>query len=143
MSAISSNTVPPSGIPGKKLFRKKSVHRSAAGYACNNNNYTSSVTCMLKSLNWHTLEYRRNNSSLMYFYTIRNDLAHVDRHHFIPTRNLNYLIPHSDTQYHSNSYFPRTNVSGIRFHAQYRLAHAYQSLRQGWLLCLLSIHTSF
>ena len=108
MSAISSNTVPPSGIPGKKLFRKKCVHRSAAGYACNNNNYTSSVTCMLKSLNWHTLEYRRNNSSLMYFYKIRNDLAHVDRHHFILTRNLNYLIPHSDTQYHLNSYFPRT-----------------------------------
>ena len=62
----------------------------------------------LKALNWHTLEYRRNHSSLMYFYKIRNVLVHVDHHHLIPTRNLNYLIPHSNTQYHSNSYFPRT-----------------------------------
>ena len=84
------------------------VQRSAARYVCNNFNYTSGVTCMLKSLNWHTLEYRRNNYSLMYFYKIRNALVHVDHHHLISTRNLNYLIPHSNTQYHSNSYFPRT-----------------------------------
>ena len=104
MSALSSNTVPPSGVPGKKLFRKKieSVQRSAARYVCNKYNYTSSVTYMLKSLNWHTLEYRRNNSK------IRNALVHVDHYHLISTRNLNYLIPHSNTQYHSNSYFPRT-----------------------------------
>ena len=81
---------------------------SAARYVCNNYSYTSSVTCMLKSLNWHTLEYRRNKSSLMYFYKIWNALVHVDHHHLIPTRNLNYLIPHSNTRYHSNSYFPRT-----------------------------------
>ena len=45
----------------------ESVQRSAARYVCNNYNYTSSVTSMLKALNWHTLEYRRNHSSLMYF----------------------------------------------------------------------------
>ena len=44
----------------------------------------------------------------MYFYKIRNALVHVDHLHLISTRNLNYLIPHSSTQYHSNSYFPRT-----------------------------------
>ena len=110
MSALSSNTVPPSGIPGKKTLSQniESVQRSAARYVCNNYNYTSSVTCMLKSLNWHTLEYRRNNSSIMYFYKIQNALVHVDHHHLIPTRNLTYLIPHSNTQYRSNSYFPRT-----------------------------------
>ena len=56
-------------------------------YVCNNYNYTSSVTSMLKALNWHTLEYRRNHSYLMYFYKIRNVLVHVDHHHLIPTRN--------------------------------------------------------
>ena len=96
--------------PWQKTLSQKieSVQGSAARYVCNNYNYTNSVTPMLKSLIWHTLEYRRNQSSLMYFYKIRNVLVHVDHHHLIPTRNLNYLIPHSNTQYHSNSYFPRT-----------------------------------
>ena len=76
----------------------ESVQQSAARYVCNNYNYTSCVTSMLKSLNWHTLECRRNHSSLMYFYKIRNVLLHVDHHHLIPIRNLNYLIPHSNTQ---------------------------------------------
>ena len=75
----------------------ESVQWSAARYVFNNYHYTSSVTSMLKSLNWHTLEYRRNNSSLMYFYNIRNALVQVDHQHLISTRNLNYLIPHSNT----------------------------------------------
>ena len=43
--------------PWQKTLSQKieSVQRSAARYVCNNYNYTSSVTCMLKSLNWHTL----------------------------------------------------------------------------------------
>ena len=92
-----SNSLPGTVRPWQKTFSQKieNVQRSAARYVCNNYNYTSSVTCMLKSLNWHTLEYRRNNSSLMYFYKIRNALVHVDHHHLISTRNLNYLIPHS------------------------------------------------
>ena len=44
-------------------------------------NYTSSVTSMLKSLNWHALEYRPNHSYLMCFYKIRNVLVHVDHQH--------------------------------------------------------------
>ncbi len=67
MSALSSNTAPPSGVPGKKLFRKKLKvfnGQQHVMYATTNSyNYTSSVTCMLKSLNWHTVEYRRDNSS--------------------------------------------------------------------------------
>ena len=105
MAALSSNTVSPSGIPGKKLLRKK---LKVFNGQCNNYIYTCSVTCILKSLNWHTLEYRRNHSSQMYFYKIRNALLHIHHHYLIPTRNLTYVIPHSNTQCHSNSYFPRT-----------------------------------
>ena len=53
--------------PRQKTLSHKieSVRRSAARYVCNNYNY--SVTPMLKSLNWLTLEYRRDHSSIMYF----------------------------------------------------------------------------
>ena len=112
MSALSSNTVRPSGIPGKKHFHKKLKVFNGQQHVMYATTTTIQAvwphTSMLKALNWHTLEYRRNHSSLMYFYKIRNVLVHVDHHHLIPTRNLNYLIPHSNTQYHSNSYFPRT-----------------------------------
>ena len=48
MSALSSNTAPPSGVPGKKTLSQKneSVQRSAARYVCNNYNYTSSVSML-------------------------------------------------------------------------------------------------
>ena len=98
--------------PWQKTLSQKieSVQRSAARYVCNNYNYTSSVTSMLKSLNWHTLEYRRNHSSLMYFYKIRNVLVHVDHHHLIPTRNLNYLIPNSKNSVSLKFLFPSNNT---------------------------------
>ena len=67
---------------------------------------------MLKSLNWHTLEY------------IRNALVHVDHHHLISTRNLNYLIPHSKLSITQILTSLEQYVSGIRFQAQYRLAQA-------------------
>ena len=55
--------------PWQKTLSQKmeSVQRSAARYVCNNYNYTSSVTSMLKSLNWNTLEYRRNHCTFTKF----------------------------------------------------------------------------
>ena len=84
------------------------VQRAAARYVCNNYDYTSSVTQMIHYLNWNTLEYRRIQSTLLYFYKIRNNLVYVDHNHLLPTRNLNYLIPQSRTQYHQNSFFSRS-----------------------------------
>ena len=52
--------------PWQKTLSHKNerVQQSAARYVCNNYNYTSSLTSMLKALNWFTLDYRRNHSSL-------------------------------------------------------------------------------
>ena len=65
-----------------------------------------------------------NTDPWVYLSETIDPYIHVDHHHLIPTRNLNYLIPHSNTQYQSNSYFPEQYVSGIRFQAQYRRAQA-------------------
>jgi hypothetical protein len=93
----------------KTLTRKiEMINRLAARYVCNNYDYTSSVSHMIKTLNWQTLEQRRHQTSLIVFYKIKYNLVNVDHHHLTPTRNLSYLIPHSRTQYFSNSFFPRT-----------------------------------
>jgi len=89
-------------------YKVEKVQRSAARYIFNDYNYTSSVTQMINTLNWQTLEQRRIQSSLVYLYKIKTNLVCVDHNHLIQTRNLNYLIPQSRTQYHMNSFFPRT-----------------------------------
>jgi ribonuclease P/MRP protein subunit RPP40 len=89
-------------------YKIERVQRSAARYVCNNYGQTSSVTQMLIDLNWQTLEQRRIRNSLIIFFKIKYSLIAVDHDHLISTRNLNYLIPQSHTQYHSNSFFPRT-----------------------------------
>jgi hypothetical protein len=89
-------------------YKIERVQRSAARYVLNNFDYQSSVTQMLSTLKWNSLEHRRLYNSLIFFYKIRSQAVAVDQIYLIPTRNLNYLIPQSRTQYHSNSYFPRT-----------------------------------
>ncbi|KAH3701090.1 hypothetical protein DPMN_076074 [Dreissena polymorpha] len=63
---------------------------------------------MLNNLKWQTSEQRQNISNVILLYKIQNNLVWVDYHHLTPTRNLNYLVPYSRTQYHSNSFFPRS-----------------------------------
>jgi hypothetical protein len=93
----------------KHLSHKiESVQRAVARYVCNNYNFDSSVTQMLNELGWPSLESRRLQSSLVVFFKIQYKLVYVDHNHLNPTRNLNFLIPQSRTQYHLNSYFHRT-----------------------------------
>lgn len=89
-------------------YKLEMIQRSAARYILNDYNYTSSVSKMIADLNWKTLEERRNQASLVMFFKISNGLVAVDHHHLTPTRNLNFLIPHSVTNYHANSFFPRS-----------------------------------
>ena len=84
------------------------VQRAAARYVCNNYDYTCSVTQMFSNLNWHTLEHRRMQNSVLLLYKIQHHIVSVDHHHLVSTRNFNFLIPQSRTQYHINSFFPRS-----------------------------------
>jgi len=84
------------------------VQRAAARYVMNDYSYTSSVTLMLQTLHWNTLAHRRMTNSLTMLYKIQHQLVNVDHCHLTPTRNLNFLIPQSRTQYHMTSFFPRT-----------------------------------
>ena len=92
------------------------VQRRAARYATNNYDRTSSVTEMIDTLNWRTLEQRRADSRLSLFYKIVNNLVEIPSSKYLspctrPTRhhhNNTFQIPCSNSDYHLNSFFPRT-----------------------------------
>jgi len=103
--------------PGRILFnhmapmaetphKHRIVQRSAVRYVQNDYHYTSSVTNMLSELKWSTLEQRRNQASLTMLHKIHNKQVNVDHSH-LTTRNNKFLIPHSKTKQHMNSFFPR------------------------------------
>jgi len=62
---------------------------------------------MLRELKWSTLEQRRNQASLTMLHKIHNKQVNVDHSHLTTTRNNKFLIPHSNTKHHMNSFFPR------------------------------------
>lgn len=87
--------------------RIEMIQRSAARYVQNDYNHTSSVTHMLRELKWPSLEQRRRQATLTMLHKIHNKEVYVDHSHLTHTRNNNFLIPHSKTQHHINSFFPR------------------------------------
>ena len=92
----------------KLSYKVERVQRAAARYVLNDYNFTSSVTDMLKILNWQTLENRRIQNSLILLYKTKYHLVAIDHFYLTETRNLNFFIPYSRTNYHMNSFFPRT-----------------------------------
>ena len=97
------------------------VQRRAARWVTNQHDSMSSVTAMLKELNWQPLELRRVHSRLCLLYQITNGI--------VATPHIPYLLPHSHasrssrhahtlqhatyqcrTNYFKYSYFPHTIV---------------------------------
>jgi len=62
---------------------------------------------MLRELKWSTLEQRRNQASLTMLHKIHNKQVNVDHSHLKTTQNNKFLIPHSKTEHHINSFYPR------------------------------------
>jgi len=85
--------------------RIEMVPRSAARYV--QNHYTSSVTNMLRELKCSTLVQHRNQASPTMLHKIHNKQVNVDHSHLTTTQNNKFLIPHSKTNHHMNSFFPR------------------------------------
>ena len=92
------------------------VQRRAARFATNRYHNTSSVTNMLSTLQWRSLADRRVDARLCLMYKIVHGLVDIPtQKYLIPfTRSsrihhsLAFHIPHSNSDYHLYSFFPRT-----------------------------------
>jgi len=88
-------------------YRIEMVQRSATRYVQNDYYFLCSVTNMLRELKWSTLEQRKNQASLIMLHKIPNKQVNVDHSHLTTTQNNKFLIPHSKTKHHMNSFFAR------------------------------------
>ena len=100
----------------RNIYKIEMVQRRAARFVCGRYHNTSSVSEMLQDLNWPSLQQRREMLRLVLFYKIHHNLVVFDSSPYITpalraTRNTHqqgYQIPTSSTEYHRNSFFPRT-----------------------------------
>ena len=100
------------------IAKVEAVQRRAARWATRDYQRTSSVTQMLKDLNWRTLEQRRIDSRLILMYKITNDLVAIPAaDYLIPnTRPSKFNHPLAYRQipalhdYYKYTFFPRTIV---------------------------------
>ena len=96
--------------------RLEMVQRRTARYVTNRHHNTSSVSSMIKDLNWKSLVDRRKIAKLTMMYKLVNGLVLVNTEDsLIPpdriSRNNNtkaYQIPSCRTEIRKESYFPRT-----------------------------------
>ena len=94
------------------------VQRTAARWTCRRWRNTSSVGDMLDELEWPSLEARREQSSLTFFYKIHSSTVSLDKDKYLtPAPNLKSTRAAHDSQYTryfaysdalKNSFFPRT-----------------------------------
>ena len=100
----------------RNIYKIEMVQRRAARFVCGRYHNTSSVSEMLQDLEWPSLQQRREMLRLVLFYKIHHNLVNFDTSPYITpalraTRNTHhqgYQIPTSTTEYHRNSFFPRT-----------------------------------
>ena len=76
----------------KLSYKVERVQRAAARYVLNDEGTTSSVTEMLKTLNWQTLESSRIKSSLILLYKTKYQLVAIDHFYLTEIRNLNFFV---------------------------------------------------
>ena len=86
------------------------VQRTAARWTCRRWHNTSHVGEMLDDLEWSTLEKRRINTSLTFFYKIHNRLVDIDRDHYLLS---NKTSRYSGRLSHSQQYDRQTTSSDL------------------------------
>lgn len=97
------------------IQRVEMVQRRAARYVTNRYRNRSSVGDMLDSLQWETLEHRRQTARLCMLFKIDRQLVAIDRQRMIPPRKLtrkmhpkSFQVPSCSSDYRKWSFFPRT-----------------------------------
>ncbi len=99
----------------KYIAQLEMIQRRAARFTLGRYNNTSSVTDMLKQLEWDKLEQRRAKARLTMFYKIQHSLVAIIMPPFIvhPTRQRpghphQYVTLYCRTEAYKNSFYPRT-----------------------------------
>ena len=96
------------------IHKLEMVQRRAARFVYNNHHPTDSVTNMLQSLHWPTLEIRRKFLKLILMYKILKSHIHIPTHNFQPvtthTRGYQYHYLHlqCNCEAYRSSFFPST-----------------------------------
>ena len=92
------------------------VQRRGARFVNHRYHNRSSVSDMIQSLNWNSLEHRRKQSRLILLYKIICEKIAIDPANNLqkPTRQsrtnstLSYAVPYASTLSHQQSFYPRT-----------------------------------
>ena len=101
----------------KDIQALEKVQRRAARWVFSDYSWSSSVSTMLNHLGWPTLAERRLFTRLSTFYKIVYNLSAPQMPSYYSTtanrltrqyHPLRYMIPPSRTNYHMNSFYPRT-----------------------------------
>ena len=110
-------------------MKVEKVQRTAARWTCRRWRNTSSVGDMLDELEWPSLETRREQSSLTFFYKIHSGTVPLDKDKYLtPAPNLGRTRASHESQYTcryfaysaalKNSFFPGLSLCGIVFPLQ-------------------------
>ena len=99
----------------ENINKLEMVQRRAARFVLNRYGQTDSVTEMLKELEWESLQTRRETQRLAMMYKIKNGIVDIGKDLSLKSRrqsrhanSQSFEIPPSRTNYHLNSFLPRT-----------------------------------
>ena len=102
-------------VTQKKRRELEMVQRRAACFVTGNYRSTSSVTQMLKALQWTELQQRRKRAKVIMLYRIVNHLVAISPEPYLIPRGValttrghdtRFLLPYSRIQSHQQSFFP-------------------------------------
>ena len=94
------------------ISKLEMVQRRSARFVMGDYHTTSSVTTMLTTLGWNTLQERRAQAKAVMMYRIVNNLVDIPRTYLIPAattcrgHSLKFLVPYARTSSYQQSFFP-------------------------------------
>ena len=99
----------------RNIRKVEQVQRSAARFVVGDYQRTSSVSDMIYTLNWPSLQDRRVQSRLVMLYKIRFNLVDINWNDYLTTHSSatrghssRFFIPHTSSSAYARSFFPRT-----------------------------------
>ena len=99
----------------RNIQKLEQVQRSSARFVVGDYQRTSSVSDMISSLNWPSLQDRRLNSRLVMMYKIYYNLVDIDWKKYLTLHSSTtrghssrFFIPHTSSSAYTSSFFPRT-----------------------------------